>query len=77
MASYPPPSSAQPQAGGLPYVSAIQAAALLRSAAAIATELAGSAFGPISKAVFDELATRLEAPGVPGEVKGWARQRTA
>lgn len=60
MASYPPPSSAQPQASGLPYVSAIQAAALLRSAAAIATELAGSAFGPISKAVFDELATRLE-----------------
>lgn len=60
MASLPPSPNIQPQGNGLPYVSAMQASALLRSAAAIAAELAGNAFGPISKAVFDDLSTRLD-----------------
>ena len=60
MASLPPSPTIQPQGNVLPHVSAMQASVLLRSAAAIATELAGNAFGPISKAVFDELSTRVD-----------------
>jgi hypothetical protein len=59
MSSPFPPSSTR-SSGGLPYVSAMQSAALLRSGAAIATELIGNAFGPITKAVFDDLSSRWD-----------------
>jgi hypothetical protein len=59
MSSPIPPSSTR-SSGGLPYVSAMQAAALMRSGAAIATELIGNAFGPITKAVFDDLSSRWD-----------------
>lgn len=62
--SSPIPPNPNRSSGGLPYVSAIQAAALLRSGAAIATELIGAAFGPLAKAVYDDFSSRrdLEPP---------------
>ncbi len=58
------PGTLRPTAG-VPYVSAMQAAALLRSGNAIASELIGNAFGPLCKAVLDEITAKWEFEAGP------------
>jgi hypothetical protein len=59
-----PPGMSRPPTA-VPYISAMQAAALLRSGNAIASELISNAFGPLSKAVFDEITTKWEFEASP------------
>jgi len=54
------PGSTQPVAAGLPYVSAAQASALLRSGLAIAAELVGAALPAVLKSVSDALDARWD-----------------
>jgi hypothetical protein len=54
------PGPTQPVAAGLPYVSAAQASALLRSGLAIAAELVGAALPAVLKAVSESLDARWD-----------------
>ena len=58
---FPSTSEANRSGGGeVPYVTASQASALLRSAMAISTELVGAAFPDITKVLLDELSGKWD-----------------
>ena len=56
----PPTSEASRSGGEVPYVTASQASALVRSAMAISTELIGAAFPELTKALLEELSGKWD-----------------